>query len=142
MVMAGSARGYWSTPASCYITGMNLKQLISVICRGGVFSRRHISGADFDTGVAQTASAAAHCKGVSPHIGPAGAVGLFHYEDQPLMTVTQTTRLIAWVIVGLIVLGILLFLFGPAALRTDEMIIIGVLIIGLIWFQVWLRRRS
>ena len=53
------------------------------------------------------------------------------------MTVTQTTRLIAWVIVGLIVLGILLFLFGPAALRTDEMIIIGVLIIGLIWFQVW-----
>jgi hypothetical protein len=58
------------------------------------------------------------------------------------MTVTQTTRLIAWVIVGLIVLGILLFLFGPAALRTDEMIIIGVLIIGLIWFQVWLRRRS
>ena len=58
------------------------------------------------------------------------------------MTVTQTTRLIAWVIVGLIVLGILLFLFGPAALRTDEIIIIGVLIIGLIWFQVWLRRRS
>ena len=59
-----------------------------------------------------------------------------------MMTVTQTTRLIAWVIVGLIVLGILLFLFGPAALRTDEMIIIGALIIGLIWFQVWLRRRS
>jgi hypothetical protein len=58
------------------------------------------------------------------------------------MTVTQTTRLIAWVIVGLIVLGILLYLFGPAALRTDELIVIGLLIIGLIWFQVWLRRRG
>jgi len=35
-----------------------------------------------------------------------------------------------------------LYLFGPAALRTDELIIIGLLIIGLIWFQVWLRRRG
>jgi hypothetical protein len=59
-----------------------------------------------------------------------------------MMTVTQTTRLLAWVIVGLIVVGIVLYLFGPAALRTDELIIIGVLIIGLIWFQVWLRRRG
>lgn len=53
-----------------------------------------------------------------------------------MMTVTQTTHLLAWVIVGLIVLGILLYLFGPAALRTDELIVIGLLIIGLIWFQV------
>jgi hypothetical protein len=59
-----------------------------------------------------------------------------------MMTVTQTTRLLAWVIVGLIVLGILLYLFGPAALRTDELIVIGLLIIALIWFQVWLRRRA
>jgi hypothetical protein len=59
-----------------------------------------------------------------------------------MMTATQTTRLIAWVIVGLIVLGILLYLFGPAELRTDELIVIGLLIIGLIWFQVWLRRRG
>ena len=59
-----------------------------------------------------------------------------------MMTVTQTTRLLAWVILGLIVLGILLYLFGPAALRTDELIVIGLLIIGLIWFQVWLRRRA
>ena len=59
-----------------------------------------------------------------------------------MMTVTQTTRLIAWLIVGLIVLGILLYLFGPAALRTDELIVIGLLIIALIWFQVWLRRRA
>ena len=59
-----------------------------------------------------------------------------------MMTVTQTTRLLAWVILGLIVLGILLYLFGPAALRTDELIVIGLLIIGLIWFQVWLRRGA
>jgi len=59
-----------------------------------------------------------------------------------MMTVTQTTRLLAWVIAGLIVLGVLLYLFGPAALRTDELIVIGLLIIGLIWFQVWLRRRA
>jgi hypothetical protein len=59
-----------------------------------------------------------------------------------MMTVTQTTRLLAWVILGLIVLGILLYLLGPAALRTDELIVIGLLIIGLIWFQVWLRRRA
>ena len=59
-----------------------------------------------------------------------------------MMTVTQTTRLIAWVIVGLIVLAILLYSFGPAALRTDELVVIGLLIIGLIWFQVWLRRRG
>jgi len=59
-----------------------------------------------------------------------------------MMTVTQTTRLLAWVILGLIVVGILLYLFGPAALRTDELIVIGLLIIGLIWFQVWLRRGA
>jgi hypothetical protein len=59
-----------------------------------------------------------------------------------MMTVTQTTRLLAWVIVGLIALAVLLYLFGPAALRTDELIVIGLLIIGLIWFQVWLRRGA
>ena len=59
-----------------------------------------------------------------------------------MMNVTQTRRLIAWLIVGLIVLGILLYLFGRAALRTDELVVIGLLIIGLIWFQVWLRRRG
>jgi hypothetical protein len=59
-----------------------------------------------------------------------------------MMNVTQTSRLIAWLIVGLIVLGILLYLFGPAALRIDELVVIGLLIIGLIWFQVWLRRRG
>jgi hypothetical protein len=59
-----------------------------------------------------------------------------------MMTMTQITRLMAWMITGLIVLGILLYFFGPAALRTDEIIIVGVLILGLIWFQVWLRRSG
>jgi hypothetical protein len=59
-----------------------------------------------------------------------------------MMNVTQTSRLIAWLIVGLVVLGMLLYLFGPAALRTDELVAVGLLIIGLIWFQVWLRRRG
>jgi len=62
--------------------------------------------------------------------------------DKVMMTVTQTTRLIAWVIVGLISVGILLYVFGPSALRIDELIIVGLLIIGLIWFQARLRRRS
>ena len=59
-----------------------------------------------------------------------------------MMTTTQTTRLLAWVIAGLVVVGILLYSFGPTALRNDELIVIGLLIIGLIWFQVWLRRRG
>src|SRR5262249_57415942 len=74
-----------------------------------------------------------HWPNTTKHVLPAEA---------PMMTVTQTTRLLAWVIVGLIVLCILLYLFGPASLLTDALIIIGLLIIGLIWFQVWLRRRA
>jgi hypothetical protein len=58
------------------------------------------------------------------------------------MTATQTTRLFAWVIVGLILLAILSYLFGPAALRVDELLVIGLLIIGLVCFRVWLRRRG
>ena len=57
-----------------------------------------------------------------------------------MMTVTQATRLLGWVIAGLILLGILLYFFGPTALRTDEVIIIGLMVVGLIGFQVWLRR--
>jgi len=59
-----------------------------------------------------------------------------------MMTVTQSARPITWVIVGLIVLGVVIYLFGPAELTTDEEIIIGLLIVALIWFQVWLRRRA
>jgi hypothetical protein len=77
-----------------------------------------------------------------PHQQNYGANCPLRGLQQPMITVTQTTRLLAWVILGLIVLGILLYLFGPAALRTDELIVIGLLIIGLIWFQVWLRRRA
>jgi hypothetical protein len=59
-----------------------------------------------------------------------------------LGTVTWATRLIAWLIVGLIVLGIVLYLYGPAAPMNDELVVIGLLIIGLVWFEVWLRRRG
>ena len=58
-----------------------------------------------------------------------------------MMTLIQTTRLITWGIIGLVVLANLLYWFGPELLRTYELVIIGLLIIGLIWFQVWLRRR-
>jgi hypothetical protein len=39
-----------------------------------------------------------------------------------MMTVIETTRLFAWVIVGLLLLRILSYLFGPGALRTDELV--------------------
>jgi hypothetical protein len=56
--------------------------------------------------------------------------------------VTQTTRLLRWVIAGLILLGVLLYIFGPAALRSDEVIVIGLMIAGLLWLDIWLRRQS
>jgi len=59
-----------------------------------------------------------------------------------MLTVAQTARLLRWVIAGLILLGVLLYLFGPAALRTDETIVIGLMIVGLIWLQFWLRWHS
>jgi hypothetical protein len=58
------------------------------------------------------------------------------------MTMMQTARLLRWVIAGLILLGVLLYIFGPAALRTDEVIVVGFMIAGLIWLDVWLRRQS
>ena len=59
-----------------------------------------------------------------------------------MLTVAQTARLLRWVIAGLILLGVLLYLFGPAVLRTDEAIVIGLMIVGLIWLQFWLRWHS
>jgi hypothetical protein len=59
-----------------------------------------------------------------------------------MITVTETARLLRWVIAGLILLGVLLYIFGPTALRTDEMIIVGLMIAGLIWLDVWLRRQN
>jgi hypothetical protein len=54
-----------------------------------------------------------------------------------MLTVTQIARRIPWLIMGLILVGGLLHLFGPA-----ELIVIGALIVALICFQVWLRRRG
>jgi hypothetical protein len=59
-----------------------------------------------------------------------------------MMTTTQTTRLLAWVIAGLIVIGILLYFFGPVEMRTDEIIAVSLVILGLICFLVWLHWRS
>jgi hypothetical protein len=41
---------------------------------------------------------------------------------------------------GLIVIGGLLYFFGPVSLRTDEVIVIGLIILALIGFQIGLRR--
>jgi hypothetical protein len=59
-----------------------------------------------------------------------------------MMTAAQTARLLRWVIAGLILLGVLLYFFGPTALRTDEAIVIGLMIVALIWLQVRLRQHS
>jgi hypothetical protein len=59
-----------------------------------------------------------------------------------MMTLAQTSRLLPWTIAGLIVLGILLHFFGPAALETDELIVIGLLILVLVVFRVWLHRSE
>ena len=59
-----------------------------------------------------------------------------------MLTAMQIARRIPWVIMGLILLGALLHFFGPAELEISELIVIVALIIGLIWFQVWLRRRG
>ena len=59
-----------------------------------------------------------------------------------MLTVVQTARLLRWVIAGFILLGVLLYIFGPAALRTDEVIVVSLMIAGLIWLEVWLRRQS
>ena len=58
------------------------------------------------------------------------------------MNVAQTARLLRWVIAGLILLGVLLYIFGPAALRTDEVIIGGLMVAGLLWLDIWVRRQN
>jgi hypothetical protein len=59
-----------------------------------------------------------------------------------MMTVMQASYLIDWVIVGLIAIGGLLYFLGPASLRTDEVIVIGLMILALIGFQIGLRRSQ
>jgi len=55
------------------------------------------------------------------------------------MTVIETRRLLTWVIVALIFVGILLYIFGPATLRTDEIIVVGLLVVALVSLRIWLR---
>jgi hypothetical protein len=57
-----------------------------------------------------------------------------------MMTVRQASHLIDWVIASLIVMGGLLYFFGPTGLRTDEVVVIGLMILALIGFQIGLRR--
>jgi hypothetical protein len=51
----------------------------------------------------------------------------------------QTRRLLIWAIVALIIVAILLYIFGPATLRTDEIIVVGLLVVALIGLRIWLR---
>jgi hypothetical protein len=59
-----------------------------------------------------------------------------------MMTARQTGRFIPWTVVALIVVAIVLHFFGPAELEADELIVIGVLIVTLIGFRIWLRRSE
>ena len=52
----------------------------------------------------------------------------------------QTNHLIDWAIAGLIVIGGLFYFFGPVALRTDDVIAIGLVILVLIGTRLGPRR--
>jgi hypothetical protein len=54
--------------------------------------------------------------------------------------VWQTNHLIDWAIASLIVIGGLFYFFGPVALRTDDVIAIGLVILVLIGTRLGLRR--
>jgi hypothetical protein len=58
----------------------------------------------------------------------------------PMMSVEQTGHLIDWAIAGVIVVGGLFYFFGPVALRTDDVIAVGLVILALIGFRIGLRR--
>jgi hypothetical protein len=58
------------------------------------------------------------------------------------MTVRQASQLLDWAVVALIVIGGLFYFFGPRSLRTDEVIIIGLMILALMGFQIGLRRSQ
>ena len=57
-----------------------------------------------------------------------------------MMTVERTSHLIDWAIAGLIVIGGLFYFFGPVALRTHDVIAVGLVILALIGFRIGLRR--
>jgi len=57
-----------------------------------------------------------------------------------LAPVRQTNHLIDWAIAALIVIGGLFYFFGPMALRTDDVIAVGLVILVLIGIRLGLRR--
>jgi hypothetical protein len=56
-----------------------------------------------------------------------------------MMTVTQFTRLLGWVTVGLMLVVISLRLLGIGT--TEELTAIDVVLLGLIFIFIWLRWR-
>ena len=58
----------------------------------------------------------------------------------PMMSVEQTGHLTDWAIAGVILIGGLFYFFGPVALRTDDVIAVGLVILALIGFRIGLRR--
>ncbi len=59
-----------------------------------------------------------------------------------MMTLRQASQLIDGVIVALIAIGGLFYFFGPVSLRTDEVVVVGLMILALIGFQIGLRRSQ
>ncbi len=59
-----------------------------------------------------------------------------------MMTAAQTSRFVPWTVLALIIVAFLLHFFGPAELETDELIVVGVLIVALIGFRVGLRQSE
>lgn len=59
-----------------------------------------------------------------------------------MMTAVQTGRFVPWTVVVLFIIAILLHFFGPAELETDELIVIGALIVALLGFRIWLRHSE
>ena len=58
------------------------------------------------------------------------------------MTAREASQLVDWVVVALIVIGGLFYFFGPRSLRTDEVVVVGLMVLALIGFQIGLRRSQ
>jgi uncharacterized membrane protein YecN with MAPEG domain len=61
--------------------------------------------------------------------------------DRTMMTPAQTARLLVWVIPSLVVFGFLVHFLGVGT-TTEEIVVVGLVIIALICFLVWLRKKQ